>query len=307
MNHDGPYHPGELEVQARAGASSMARRVGGSIHAVIPPAAAAFLAERREVVVATSDDRGRPWASVLSGPPGFVRVFNDQQLRLAARPLELDPLRANLSAGPAHAGLLAIDLSTRRRMRLNGRLAQLSDGTLGMEAEQVFANCPKYIQRREELPDEKIAAAPPSRVSRTLGPAQVAWIRRADTFFIATANPGEGADASHRGGRPGFLSVEGDTLRWVDYSGNMMFTTLGNIAAHPWAGLAIPDFETGDLLQVSGPAQIEWGEPSSDGTVLTNRRVTVRVEGVIQHHRVWPATGHRVEYSPFNPAPESAA
>ena len=62
--------------------------------------------------------------------------------------------------------------------------------------------------------------------------SQRAWVAAADTFFIASAAPGGGADASHRGGNPGFVRVrDAATLEWPDYSGNTMFNTLGNITA----------------------------------------------------------------------------
>jgi len=38
-----------------------------------------------------------------------------------------------------------------------------------------------------------------------------------------------GCDASHRGGPPGFVQVDGGgaTLLWPDYVGNWMFNTIG--------------------------------------------------------------------------------
>ena len=73
-------------------------------------------------------------------------------------------------------------------------------------------------------------------------------IARADTFFIATA-VADGADVSHRGGKPGFLRLEEDgALSWPDYAGNNFFNTLGNIEANSAAGLLIPDWETGRVL-----------------------------------------------------------
>ncbi len=103
-------------------------------------------------------------------------------------------------------------------------------------------------------------SAAPARARRApgLAEAQRAWIRRADTFFIATSHPEAGADASHRGGMPGFVRVEGDRLVWPDYAGNAMFNTLGNIALHPRAGLVFPDFEAGATLQLTGRAAVDW-------------------------------------------------
>ena len=62
-----------------------------------------------------------------------------------------DPLGA-LSTGAGlggEAGLLAIDFATRRRMRVNGRLASAGPDGLEIEVEQAYGNCPQYIHRRE--------------------------------------------------------------------------------------------------------------------------------------------------------------
>jgi predicted pyridoxine 5'-phosphate oxidase superfamily flavin-nucleotide-binding protein len=94
-------------------------------------------------------------------------------------------------------------------------------------------------------------------VTTTLDAAPAALVAAADTFFIASFHPERGADASHRGGRPGFVRVRGQrTLEFDDYPGNNMFNTLGNLSGHPWAGLLFVDFERGDLVQMTGRARI---------------------------------------------------
>jgi predicted pyridoxine 5'-phosphate oxidase superfamily flavin-nucleotide-binding protein len=67
-----------------------------------------------------------------------------------------------------------------------------------------------------------------------LGRERTVLIRRADTFFAATAHASRGTDASHRRGNPGFAKVlDETTLRIPDYPGNSMFNTLGNLAVDP--------------------------------------------------------------------------
>ena len=82
------FHPGELMVQARAGVRERAARIGGSIRTEIPPTAAEFLEERGFIILATADRRGRPWASILNGPPGFARVIGPRSVRLEPGPLQ---------------------------------------------------------------------------------------------------------------------------------------------------------------------------------------------------------------------------
>jgi uncharacterized protein len=272
------FHPGELAVQERAGVRDRAARVGGSIHREIPEAARVFLAQRRYVVLATGDDRGRPWASVLSGPPGFARAAGPRTIRLAAPPRPGDPLT---EAGEGDVvGLLAVDLATRRRMRVNGRWSR-AGGAVTIEADQVYSNCPKYINPRDAELSPPAGGAGAPRSSGLTG-AQREWIRRADTFFVASLNPGEGADASHRGGPPGFVTVTGDRLAWPDYGGNMMYNTLGNIAAYPRAGLLFPDFETGALLLLTGRAAIDWDAGRAASMPGAQRVVELEVEEVLE-------------------------
>lgn len=296
---DSVFHSGELEVQRRAGVERMAARVGGSIHSEIPPLAEEFLAQRSWVVLATTDARGRPWASILKGPRGFVSA-GPVTLHLDARPAAGDPLTENLHTSP-FVGLLAIDLATRRRMRVNARLDQSHDDGILLRVDQVFSNCPKYIQRRVEEPGGP--RQPPGEAIRSgaLSDAHRDWIGRADTFFIATVNPGEGADASHRGGAPGFLRVEGDRISWPDYQGNMMFNTLGNIAGFPRAGLLFPDFATGKTLQVTGRASINWDPAAGARVPGAERLVELTVEDVVELQGSGPGRLALVDYSPHLP------
>jgi len=80
------YHDGERRVQERAGVRELAARIGRSIHPTIPDRAAAFLAARRRLVVATVDGAGRPWVTILSGRPGFIEAADPGTLRIEAFP-----------------------------------------------------------------------------------------------------------------------------------------------------------------------------------------------------------------------------
>jgi len=286
------FHSGELELQRRAGVRETADRVSKSIYSFVPEAAGTFLAERRLVVLAAPNDRNRPWASLLSGPPGFARLLDEHTLRIDAVPTPSDPLALSLKTGSL-AGIIVPDLATRRRLRVNGRLETV-DGAILIHVDQAYSNCPKYIQIRE--PERESTGTHPRLIGRSasLVPRQRAWIRRTDTFFIATLVPGEGADASHRGGMPGFVRVEDQELIWRDYPGNSMFNTLGNIVRHPRAGILVPDFETGSTLQMTGRARVD----SDSGE---ERQVRFIPDEVVQIDDVLPQRLRLVEYSPFNP------
>jgi predicted pyridoxine 5'-phosphate oxidase superfamily flavin-nucleotide-binding protein len=275
------YHSGELEVQARAGVLESAGKIGRSIRDALPPAAQQFLREQRVVIVATVDGQGAVWASLLSGAAGFIEGLDERALRIAATPNRGDPLGENL-ARPGAVGLLAIDFATRSRIRVNGTGQSQADGGILVHVRQAYGNCPKYIHPRRISSREATFAS--SRVQRgaTLTPAQQALIKRSDTFFVASSHSTAGADATHRGGDPGFVRVvDSRTLAWPDYPGNTMFQTLGNIAAEPAAGLLFVDFERGTTLQLTGTARILWdeGRGAINGTA---RRVEFRIALAIE-------------------------
>jgi uncharacterized protein len=285
-----PFHPGELEVQRRAGVADEARAVGRTIGHNVTPPVARFLARQRLAVAASLDREGRVWASLLAGPAGFLAPTDAGHLLIAAEPIPGDPLSANLAARP-DLGLLVLDPRTRQRMRLSGHGRPSSEG-LVLELDQVYGNCPKYIQRREAEADAVPAPEAP-RVASHLDARQRAWIGNADTLFIASFHPEGGADASHRGGLPGFVHVSGDDqLVFPDYPGNAMFNTLGNLVAYPPAGLLFVDFGTGDVLQLSGRARLE-----SDFTVV------IDLDEVRETRAGSPLRFRLVEYSPSIPSP----
>jgi uncharacterized protein len=297
------YHAGELSVQRQAGVEEQARRIGQGIKATIPPAAQAFLQQQPMVLVGSIDTVGQVWASLLTGAPGFLMPIDQRTLRITATPIFGDPLRDNLH-DQAQLGLLAIDLATRRRMRLNGQVECLGDGRFAVHARQVYANCLKYIQART-LETIATGVHGPGRIRRSdqLSAEQQAWVASSDTMFIASAHPDGGADISHRGGTPGFVRVvDARTLRIPDYAGNTMFQTLGNLQANPQAGLLLLDFASGATLQIAGTTRIIWEAERVAEFAGAERLVEVTVAEVVEIADAHPFRSHTVEHSPFNPA-----
>lgn len=268
----GPFHAGELIVQERAGVRSrMADRAFVPIRDHMPEQHREFFAMLPFLVLGVLDEQGVPAAGMMVGPPGFVTSPDARTLRIApaSPPAGIDP--ASLSAG-ARLGLLGLQLSTRRRNRANGRIAAVEDGALTVAVEQSFGNCPQYIQRREHrfIRDPAGPAVPAEPLGELDASARAA-ITAADTVFVASASrtagapqeQGIGVDVSHRGGRPGFIALDGDTLCIPDYRGNNYFNTLGNFAVNPRAGLLVPDFASGDLLHLSGTVELVWDGPEA--------------------------------------------
>jgi predicted pyridoxine 5'-phosphate oxidase superfamily flavin-nucleotide-binding protein len=217
------------------------------------------------MLVGALDAAGRPWATMAAGRPGFVRTPDARTLVLGQRPIGETEMGLQLTLGHP-VGLLGIEPATRRRNRANGVVGSHSAaGELAVQVKQSFGNCPKYIQARDVAWIETSPGAPQA-FGAVLPADGAAFVRRADTFFIATASSTDaaasasgGIDVSHRGGLPGFVhvdQVEGRSVLTVpDYSGNFFFNTLGNVAAYPRAGLLFVDWERGDLWCLTGEAQ----------------------------------------------------
>jgi hypothetical protein len=296
------FHEGERAVQRRAGGVGVADRVGRGIRPEIPDAAREFLADQPLVVLASRDPEGRLWASLLTGAPGFARATGVRTVELAARPAPGDPLAAALARGGAPVGMLAIESATRRRMRVNGH-ATVDGDRIVLTTDEVYANCPKYISRRDVV--GFAAAAGPLARARTgtaLDAAGRALVAATDTFFIATAHPRMGADASHRGGNPGFVTVhDAGHLSFPDYTGNSMYMTLGNLEAEPHAGLLVPDFDTGDLLLLSGTAVTDWSPERAAAIPGAHRVTDLAIERTVWLPGGSPVRWRLTERSRFNP------
>ena len=295
---DSVWHEGELAVQQRAGVGQVS---GRGIRSSIPDGLIEFLRERRLIVFATIDSHHGTWASLRVGEPGFLQVLDPVTLETDPVGLEGDPLLTNLEQNH-DVGLLIIDLATRRRVRINGEAEILPETRLRIQARQVYGNCPQYIQVRVPV-QHRLENKMPHLISRAtqISSAQHEWIAEADTLFIASAHPERGADASHRGGNPGFVKVEGARRIIIpDYNGNNMFNTLGNISVNPRTGLLFPDFERGRTLQLAGSVIIDW---DSDRSAFpgAQRLLIFNLEKAIEIDQPALAGYALQEYSPFNP------
>jgi len=297
----GPYHEGELDIQRRAGVVEEARRLARGVSPALTADAARLMAGYRMAVAASLDQDGRVWASVLTGPAGFLLPVDQKLMLVAAHPHAHDPLASNLAARN-ELGLLAIDLAARRRLRFNGRALLDPERGIFLSLDQVYGNCPKYIQARRVEALEPSGSGPSPVRSGAPDARQRAWIGSADTFFIGSFHPEGGADASHRGGAPGFVRMNGErSLVFGDYPGNNMFNTLGNLAVQPRAGLLFLDFENGATLQLTGRALLDR-DPGKVASFRGARGVVVsfEIEEVLEVSGAG-VRGRLLEPSPFNP------
>jgi uncharacterized protein len=263
-----PWHAGELAMQRSAGsADKLATRGHLLLRDHLIDQHRQFYPLLPFIVAGAVDSGGDAWATILAGQPGFLQSRDPYRLSIAAARDPGDPAESGLNDGDA-VGLLGIELHTRRRNRLNGLVRREDATSFEVLVQQSFGNCPQYVQLRDFafVRDPATPSHTTARELDRLDDRTHTMIAGADTFFVASyvedAARGRMVDVSHRGGRPGFVRVGADGVLTVpDFSGNRFFNTLGNLIANPKAGLLFVDFETGDLLQLTGDAEVILDSP----------------------------------------------
>jgi predicted pyridoxine 5'-phosphate oxidase superfamily flavin-nucleotide-binding protein len=266
-----PWHAGEQALQRQAGVAERMEDVGRRVlrnHLIEQHRA--FYPQLPFIVLGTVDSTGDAWATLRADEPGFLQSSDPYTLNVRLSREADDPADAGMGHGDA-IGMLGIELHTRRRNRLNGTIRRTVPLGFDVDVGQSYGNCPKYIQQRDFSFVRAPSARPTTEPERlgTLDDEARRMIGEADTFFVATyaefENGQRQADVSHRGGKPGFVRVGNDGVLTIpDFAGNLFFNTLGNILANGKAGLVFADFETGDLLQLTGDAEVVLESPELD-------------------------------------------
>lgn len=283
------YHEGERQAQIQAGTTEQAEANGAGLRASLGPGVCRFLSERTYAFVAAEAADGTPWISLAEAERGLFACLDEQHLAVHPEPRAGDPVFEALGS-PSRIAILAIDLATRRRLRVNGRSRPHGESSLLITTAEVFGNCPKYIAQRTVVGTRAVA---PRRLEVSSLDEWMEAIHAADCIGIATTHFVRGLDASHRGGRPGFLRVRSvDEIEWNDYAGNGMFQSNGNLLVDRRAALAIPVFDTGALLLLTGDATVEWGPP---------RKTTFHLRAGIMLEGATRSVFSDPEPSPFSP------
>ncbi|MBX5104579.1 flavin-nucleotide-binding protein [Rhizobium lentis] len=262
-----PWHEGELAMQRSIGVVERMDGPGRNfIRKAMPEQHRAFFPMLPFVVLGAVDARGDVWATVRAGRPGFMSSPVPEALDVELRRDPDDPADAGMEDGDAIA-LLGIQLETRRRNRLNGVIRRTDAEAFRLRVDQSFGNCPQYIQPRSAAfvrdPDMPTTIRPLHSVN--LDDRARRMVESADTIFVASYVDRDGerqVDVSHRGGDAGFVRVSAEGVLTIpDFPGNRFFNTLGNLLVNPKAGLVFVDFEAGDLLQMTGKAEVLLDSP----------------------------------------------
>ncbi|MCK5478362.1 MAG: pyridoxamine 5'-phosphate oxidase family protein [Methylococcales bacterium] len=303
---ESPFHQGEQKIQQRLGVRDKMERFGRQvIRDFMPDQHRDFYAQLSFVFVAHADKHGWPWASMLFNHTGFISSPDKKQLNINAVPVQGDPLVQSLTTGN-RLGLLGIDLETRRRNRLSGSISKVTTDAIELNINQAFGNCPQYIQSRE-LHNIDPKFMPPIAIKElsSFDQQAIKLISQSDTFFVASYvtngsnKASEGADVSHRGGKPGFIRVDdAQSLTIPDYLGNFHFNTLGNFLENAKAGLLFIDFVHGHMLTLTGTTEILWDSPDMEFFSGAERLWKFRIDHGYWLKNVLPLRWQLQEYSP---------
>ncbi|NKK44555.1 pyridoxamine 5'-phosphate oxidase family protein [Rhizobium leguminosarum] len=263
-----PWHEGELAIQRSVGVVERMDGPGRNfVRKAMPEQHRAFFPMLPFVVLGAVDAKGDVWATIRAERPGFMASPEPEVLEVGLPRDPADPADAGMDDGDAIA-MLGIQLETRRRNRLNGVIRRTDAKGFDVRVGQSFGNCPQYIQPRSAAfvrdPDMPTATQPLH--SGQLDDRALGMVEGADTFFVASyvdrANGERQVDVSHRGGNAVFVRVGADSVLTIpDFAGNRFFNTLGNILVNSKAGLVFVDFETGDMLQMTGNAEVLLDSP----------------------------------------------
>jgi len=301
---DIPWHNGEVWLQKHVGVADRMAEIGRKvIRPYMPQQHRDFFSKMPFMVIGGVDSKEDVWVSAIVGKPNFITSPTDQRLDFSITMDPNDPINEGLTNG-ASVGLLGIELNTRRRNRMNGSITNLGLEGFSVNVDESFGNCPQYIQLREYEfhRDPDIFSTHPVTECLTVTDEVRDTISNADTFFVASyvdIDDNRKVDVSHRGGKKGFVKIDSDgTLTIPDYAGNLFFNTLGNFISNPKAGLLFPNFETGDVLQMTGDAEVILDSPEIEAFEGAERIWKFKPRKIVIRPEAMPLSWTFKEYSP---------
>ena len=124
-------------------------------------------------------------------------------------------------------------------------------------ADLMFRGAVAELQRSEGT-FEKYQTAYKHRTGSELGPDDVDFIRRRDSFYLASITEDGWPYVQHRGGARGFVHVVGpNRLACADYRGNRQFITMGNLQTEARVSLFFIDYMNHARLKLQAKATLK--------------------------------------------------
>jgi hypothetical protein len=297
------WHTGELQAQEALGWAGLSGNAYSYVEDHLDRQHSDFHSSLNFMPLATLDADARPWAAFLCGADGergFISAKDRYTLQIRAGRVAGDPTFDNLrtSSVPLVAGV-GVELLNRRRNKFGGYMRSIEEAgeeeiLLDLQVNSALGNCPvrelrcqweareplvqKYINVRELAPRPRgevrvLEQNDKHDPTQPLPQLVLDFISKVDSAYVATAylpedQPDEAhLGMNHRGGRPGYLRVDPVSQAAIylpDYSGNRLMMSVGNMLSCPRAGLALPDWSTGDVLYVTGNVTTYLGLAAKD-------------------------------------------
>jgi uncharacterized protein len=161
MSDEPVYHQGMRELQELRETRALADRLAEvTLRRTFSADDRDFITRCPMFFIATADAQGRPDCSYKGGLPGFVQVLDDHTLAFPDYDGNgMYRSWGNVLVNP-HVGLLFVDFTSPRRLRVNGTATVVRDDALGaawpgavfvirVHAERIFPNCPRYLHRMQ--------------------------------------------------------------------------------------------------------------------------------------------------------------
>lgn len=253
------FHPGELQVQERAGVRKQAEALARN-------SLASHMYGRVQERLAWADlavigvDLGLPAPALLSvtGEPSELLVPLSKQV-LAIRPEHEVQCEAWYVSGSRRVALVSLCPRTGDRARISGSVISVKNDTMVLRVEEAMTNCRRYNKPRAPICGTLRSYSERNLDRETWAPVLRQTIGQADSFFIGSGIRQTRIDVAQRRGESGFVLIDDDaTLIWEDYPGNNLFQTLGNIVSEPAVALLFLDFAKGAFVRLEGQALVCW-------------------------------------------------
>ncbi|CAO2647701.1 Nn.00g086230.m01.CDS01 [Neocucurbitaria sp. VM-36] len=295
---------------------------------MLTPQASFMLQHGPLLALGTLDSQSRPWTTLWGGSPGFseplgggfigTRTLVDGQNDPVVQALVGGAVKGEtmqpIAGGKMVAGL-AIDLMTRKRVKIAGRMVAGTMNEVDVEVgeadtkqtqiqlvtkiEQSLGNCPKYLNGYDIYP--ALVTAKDVSQESSLTDEGEALISNADTFFLTTSTEHD-ADTNHRGGPPGFVRIiSSKQILYPEYSGNRLYQSLGNLQLNPKIGIIFPDYESGNVLYITGTTEVFVHADAASLLPGSNLVVKINIDETRFVKGGLPFRGVRKEPSPYNP------
>ncbi len=128
-------------------------------------------------------------------------------------------------------------------------------------------------------------------------PPEQEFIRSRDSFYMASVNADGWPYIQHRGGPVGFLKVlDGRTLAFADYGGNLQYISVGNFATNDRVSLFLMSYPDQARLKILGHAEVvPPGQDAALEAAVRDRGYRAEVERIIRIRLVafdWNCSQH---------------